>query len=169
MIVLDFPCEDENDTDQLLARVAGIVDKVVLSKENALCPHRNIALVREAFDALKTLPDHIEGRMTASMKISYIEQFIRELNEYDCPRMIVQMREYELSLIDQLEEESREGIDLEEIARSLQMFRDYIDESLSIEEFCGKYGENLRIDPVQRSERWEEIVCEAKERALMYE
>lgn len=167
VIVLDFPAEQKQDSYQEeLQRIVEIAERVIQSRDNALIPHRNIPLVQEAFEIFRSLPDYIEGELTPYLKISYLEQLIDELNEYNSPRMLIQMREYQLALFDQVDESQIDGISAEDIRESLQKLKDYIDESISMEEFCQKYSRHLKFDPVERSERWEEIIYEVSEKAI---
>lgn len=80
--------------------------------------------------------------------------------------MLIQMREYQLALFDQVDESQIDRISAEDIRESLQKLKDYIDESISMEEFCQKYSRHLKFDPVERSERWEEIIYEVSEKAI---
>lgn len=154
------------DNAGLIERLSKIAEKVIQSRDNALTPHRNIPLVREAFEIFKTLPDYVEGELSPYLKIQYLDRLVDELNEYDAARLTISIREYQLTLFEQVEDQEAGDPGVEDIRSSLQKMKDYIDESISMEDFCRKYHKSLKFDPVERGEKWEEIIYDVYEKAI---
>ena len=156
----------DSDIKLRLERIIEIANKVIHSGENNMALHRNIPLVKQAFEDFKALPDSVEGEFTKYEKICYLDQLADNLNEYECPRFLISLREYQLSLFESISPEETGNLKPEDIEEELQKLRDYIDESISVEEFCQKYHKSLKFDPVERSEKWEEVIYEASEKAI---
>lgn len=156
----------DSDIRFRLERIIEIANKVIHSGENNMALHRNIPLVKQAFEDFKALPDSVEGEFTKYEKICYLDQLADNLNEYECPRFLISLREYQLSLFESISPEETGNLKPEDIEEELQKLRDYIDESISVEEFCRKYHKSLKFDPVERSEKWEEVIYEASEKAI---
>lgn len=156
----------DSDIKLRLERIIEIANKVIHLGENNMALHRNIPLVKQAFEDFKALPDSVEGEFTKYEKICYLDQLADNLNEYECPRFLISLREYQLSLFESISPEETGNLKPEDIEEELQKLRDYIDESISVEEFCRKYHKSLKFDPVERSEKWEEVIYEASEKAI---
>lgn len=42
--------------------------------------------------------------------------------------------------------------------KMLTMLNDYINPTLTMEEYCTKYKKHLKFDPVEYSQKWEEVI-----------
>ena len=156
----------DSDIKLRLERIIEIANKVIHSGENNLIPHRNIPLVKQTLEDFKALPDSIEGEFTKYEKICYLDQLADSLSYRECPRFLIELREYQLALFEGLMSDEIGDLKPEDIEEELQKLRDYIDESISVEEFCRKYHKSLKFDPVERSEKWEEVIYDASEKAI---
>lgn len=156
----------DSDIKLKLESIIEIANKVIHSGENNLIPHRNIPLVKQALEDFKALPDSVEGEFTKYEKICYLDQLADSLSYRECPRFLIELREYQLALFEGLMSDEIGDLKPEDIEEELQKLRDYIDESISVEEFCRKYHKSLKFDPVERSEKWEEVIYEASEKAI---
>ena len=58
---------------------------------------------------------------------------------------------------------------VEEHEKSLQRTLDYLDPEISMEEWCRKYGVCLKFDPVERSQEWEDCICDDEYVKVSYE
>lgn len=50
----------------------------------------------------------------------------------------------------------------EQHRKSLERTEDYLNRSVSMEDWCKKYGIMLKFDPVERSEQWEKCIYEVE-------
>lgn len=115
---------------------------------------KNISLGRRAFDIMKHLPDVLDGEYDSpAEKAAILENMLEQMDETLTPRFCLSVREY----IKSCDPDSKSN------EAEMEKLRDYIDESLSMPEYCKKHSRFLKFDPVERSERWEEII-EAVER-----
>lgn len=110
---------------------------------------KNIELGKQAFAIMKSLPKTLEGEYdTPADKASLLSQMLEQMHELSTPRFCIEVREYMRSL----------NPDDEENMYALAMLNDYISPALTMEEFCVKYKRHLKFDPVERSQKWEEVI-----------
>lgn len=115
---------------------------------------RNIPLAQEAFELTKSLPDVLSGEYESpAEKASLLCQMLDHMIETDTPRLSIKVREYIRTLDPDNDENNQE----------LAMLYDYINPQLPMKEFCERYRRHLFFDPVERSERWEEIIYDVEQ------
>ncbi len=125
---------------------------------------KNIPLAKEAFAIIKELPDILENEFeTPAEKATLLCRMLGFVNELDMPRFCIEVREYATGLYAQTPHMREEDVEMRGInEEEIQRLRDYIDESFPMEEYCKKYDRMLFFDPVERSERWEEVIYDVE-------
>lgn len=114
---------------------------------------RNIGLGRIAFEALKQLPDSLPGEYeNPTEKAGILSMMLEQMDQLLSPRLCISVRKEIERLIPGDEDNARE----------LAMLRDYIDDSLPMEEFCRKHHRHLLFDPVERTAIFEEVIQEVE-------
>ena len=139
---------------------------------------RNIPLGHEAFALLTdSLPLRYEGELTPYTRIVLLNNMLGCMPERDCARFILRVRDYQLSLFpliekcDEKEDRDIDGVDAsdeewqravtpEQIRQLRQRTADYI--AMPMEKWCKKYNVILRFDPVEQTERWEEVIYDVE-------
>lgn len=110
---------------------------------------RNISLGKKAFELMKELPAaYPEEFDTPEAKAAILSQMLDQMEESYTPRFCIQVREY-IENLDPNDESNKK-----ELAR----LRDYIDLSLPMPEYCKKYRQHLKFDPVERTEKMEMVI-----------
>lgn len=114
---------------------------------------RNIALGRIAFGMLCKLPDAVPGEFeTPAEKAGILTIMLDQMDQLLSPRLCIDMRK-EIGRLTPGDEDN---------ARELAMLRDFIDPSMTMEEFCKKYNKRLLFDPVERTEDYENAILEVE-------
>lgn len=115
---------------------------------------KNIPLAKEAFSIMKELPDKVPDEFeTPAQKAEILESMLDQMVETESPRFCIKVREY-MEQLDPNDENNK---------RELQKLRDYIDPSLSMQEYCRRYRCHLKFDPVERTQKWEDVIVEVEE------
>ena len=110
---------------------------------------KNISLGREAFNLIRVMPDTMVRRLGATKgKAWLLSQMLEQMDETSTPRFCIMVREYIQSL----------RPDYEDNSARLAKLRDFIDLSIPMEEYCGKYGIPLKFDPIERTEEMESVI-----------
>lgn len=137
-----------------IATLEGIFRKMVENFHTMGGYVRNIPLAKEAFSLMKELPDIVPEEFdTPAAKAEILCSMLDQMVETESPRFCISVREYIRDLDPNNEENSDE----------LRKLRDYIDLSLPMEEYCKRYRCHLKFDPVERTERWEEVIVDVEE------
>lgn len=114
---------------------------------------KNVALGKAAFCIMKDLPDVIKGEFeTPADKADVLSQMLEQMDETMTPRFCIEVRRYMQSL---------KGED-EENNMAIEQLQDFIDENVSMEDYCNKYGKLLKFDPIERTEKWENVICDVE-------
>lgn len=114
---------------------------------------RNIPLGRQAFALMLSLPDVVPGEIESSAeKARLLANMLEQMHETDTPRFCISVRE-EIARLDPDDSDNR---------HSLDMLREYIDPSVSAEEWGSRHHRSLRFDPVERTPEWEECIYEVE-------
>lgn len=114
---------------------------------------KNIPLGKEAFELMKRLPERVAGEFDSpAEKAGLLEQMLNQMVEKASPRFCIEVRQYIEELV---------PADTHNAGR-LAMLRDYVNTDYSVDDFCKKYHEHLRFDPVERTSRWEEMAYEVE-------
>lgn len=141
---------------------------------------KNIPLGHKAFALMKDeLPLRVEGELTPYTRIVLLNKMMSCMPERDCARFFREVKRYQKTLFRLVSDKDiKEDMDIdgydgapegyvreysEDLHReSLQRTEDYLDRSVSMEDWCKKYGVMLKFDPVERSEKWEESIYEVE-------
>lgn len=122
--------------------------------------HKNVPLAKETVALLEQLDDLEEGPLGKAYACHAI---LEQLSEYDTPRFVLEILHKELAWLNESAEES-DWLFAGDIESDIARLEAYIDtDGLSMDEFCSKYGRHLRFDPVERTQKWEEIYLEVEE------
>ncbi len=114
---------------------------------------RNIGLGHIAFDMMGKLPDTVPGEFeTPSEKAGILSMMLDQMDELLSPRLCIAIRQE----IERLNPGDGDN------GRELALLRDFIDESLPMEDFCKKYSRRLLFDPVERTQEYEEAILEVE-------
>ncbi len=136
-------------------RLAAIFEEMAENYNTFGMQWANVPLAKEGFEIIRELPDRVEGEYeTAAEKAVIVCNMIEHVEEFNCPRFCIEVREYADSLFG-------EGGD-EDNNERLARLRDYIDPKMSMEEFCSRHRRLLKFDPVERTEEWEKVYYEVQ-------
>lgn len=139
--------------NKTVARLGTVFSRMVANANTRGEQWRNIILGREAFALMNELPDVLAGEYgTPEEKAELLDQMLGQMNEFDTPRFSIGVRQ-EIARLNPADEDN---------ARVLQQLRDFIDESLPMEDYCRKYRRMLHFDPVERSARYEEVIADVE-------
>ncbi len=176
-----------HDIGKIIARLYEIRD---ISKANydAEKQWRNVPLFKEAFDYRDVIPDVLPGYFeTAADKADLYYDLIGYVFAYDAPRLSLQARDYIASLygkcldyiylqrrFDDPESDEAKAFrktkeNFEDNSKVLRKRMEYLDENVSINEFCEKYNVEDRYDAVELTEEFEKysyVVQEEVEQRL---
>ena len=141
---------------------------------------KNLPLAREAFDLMRdSIPMRVSGELTPYTRIVLLDKMIGCLPERDCARLIMEIREYQLSLFPLMSpDDIKEDIDIDEyegpqdeyvremtkkdIKEAMKRTEDYLSPRISMEKWCKKYDVHLKFDPVERSQEWEDVIYDVE-------
>lgn len=114
---------------------------------------KNIELGKQAFAIMKSLPPTVEGEFESpAEKAELLVKMLDLMDETSTPRFCIEVREYIHSL----------NPDNENNTKELHKLKDFINLSLSMEDYCVKYRKHLKFDPVERTEKWENIIFQVE-------
>lgn len=125
--------------------------------------HRNLKLAKEVLRMLETMEDPGEGPHGKALACNAV---LDELSQYDCPRFCLEIMSKELEWMEESEREFKRDVGLtsEYVRYAISCLKDYIDiEGLTMNDFCSKYNRGLLYDPVERTQKWEDIYVEVEE------
>ena len=142
-------------------RIVAIVDQMKVNGEEMRI-WANIPLAKEVLELIRTLPEEEEENELG--KAYALNAVMEKLSEYDTPRLALEILREELALL-QASEEKSDWLTEEDIKADIARLEDYIDLSISNEEFCKKHYRHLKFDPVERTPQWEENIYEAQKEA----
>lgn len=141
---------------------------------------KGIPEAHEAFELMRDkLPLRVKGELTPYTRIVLLDNMLDCLPVRDCARFMKEVREYQLSMfplisdsdleedmdIDHFEGDSGDFVratGIEDIRKSMKKVDDYLNPSISMEEWCKAYGVNLKFDPVERTKEWEDDICDVE-------
>lgn len=175
-------CKSDNQKQIMdkINKLGGIFTEMVENDSTFGVQWKNIPLGHKAFALMKDeLPLRVEGELTPYTRIVLLNKMMSCMPERDCARFFKEVKEYQLSLFEKISSEDiEEDMDIDgykgnpegyvreytegQHRESLLRTEEYLDSSISMEEWCKKYGIMLKFDPVERSERWEECIYEVE-------
>ncbi len=163
-----------------LKKLGGLFAGIVRDSEGFGERWRTIPLARQAYTLMRdSLPMRVKGELTPYTRIVLLNKMMDCMPERDCARFLKEVKEYQLTLFplisdgDIAEDMDIDGFEgnpekyvraysVEEHEKSLQRTLDYLDPEISMEEWCRKYGICLKFDPVERSQEWEDCICDVE-------
>lgn len=141
-----------------MERIIAAVDEMRRNCEEQVM-YRNVPLAEEVLARLEALDVPEEGPLG---KAFACEAMVDLLPEYDIPRFTLKLLRRELAWLRESEEEY-ERLTPEDVQAHIARLEDYIDvDRVSMQDFCEKYGRHLKFDPVERTQKWEEIYPEVE-------
>lgn len=130
-------------------KLGTIFSKMVRNYNSMGDSWKNIELGREAFGLMLSLPDNYPGEYeTPADKANLLSQMLDQIVETESPRFCITVRE-EIERLNPGDSAND---------KALRMLRDFIDTSVSMEDFCKCYRRHLKFDPVERSEDYERVI-----------
>ena len=142
-------------------RIVAIVDQMKVNGEE-MRTWANIPLAKEVLELVRNIPEEEEENELG--KAYALNAVMEKLSEYDTPRLALEILREELAQL-QASDEKSDWLTEEDINSDIARLEDYIDLSLSNEEFCKKHYRHLEFDPVERTPEWEENIYEAQKEA----
>ncbi len=148
--------DNKEKVERLLANVNRMRDN---SQE--MRQWKNIPLAKECVEILRAIDDPEETPMGKALAC---EAVIQQLPEYDVPRLVLNILQYKLELIQQSDEQDPSKYPTaEEVQQDIRRLQDYIDvEHVGNEEFRQKYQRHLKSAPIERTPQWEENYYEVE-------
>ena len=144
-----------NKTETIVANVDRMSEN---AQDQAI--YKNLPLAKETLALLENLDDPEEGPLGKAYACHAI---VEQLSEYDTPRIVLEILRRELAWLEESDEESG-WLFAEDIEADIARLEAYIDtDSLSMDEFCSRYNRHLRFDPVERTQKWEDVYFEVEE------
>lgn len=158
----------------LIEQIAAAAERMFNDEDRTMSTFLNILDARIMLEAFRKLPDHVEDELTPLLKAKYLGQVAEELPKYDVPRLVREIRLYQLALIEKAEKESpaesagdgETPLTSGEVREIIKEIDDYLDPSVSMEEFCTRYHRHLHFDPVERTPEWENHIFEVETEVL---
>lgn len=142
-------------------RIIALVDEM---RENSseMRMWKNIPLAQEGIRLLRLLDDPDETPLGKALACNAI---CEQLPEYDVPRFVLDLLQYERAwLVQAGDEADANGPTLGEVDADIRRLSDYIDtEHVSTEEFIKRHHRMLKFDPIERTAQWEAIYYEAEQ------
>lgn len=160
--------------------LGGIFSEMVENDGTFAAQWKNIPLGHQAFALMKdSLPLRVEGELTPYTRIVLLNKMMSCMPERDCARFFREVKLYQKSLFRHISgKDINEDMDIdgyegnpedyvreyteEQHRESLRRTEEYLDRSISMEDWCKKYGIMLKFDPVERSEQWEKCIYEVE-------
>ena len=161
-------------------KLGSLFSQIVENYNTYASSWKNLPLAREAFDLMKDdLPLRVSGELTPYTRIVLLGKMLACLPERDCARFILEVRQYQLSLFPLISaEDAREDMDIdgyegeaeayvhevtkEDVQDATTRTEDYLNPRITMELWCQKYGVHLKFDPVERSEKWEDVIYDVE-------
>lgn len=114
---------------------------------------KNIPLGKQAFEIMRSLPDTLPGEYNSPIeKAALLSQMLCQMEETSTPRFSCKVREY----IQTLNPNDKDN------SQALTQLYDFIDPTVSMEDFCKRYDRSLKFDPIERSEQWENVIYDVE-------
>ena len=163
-----------------IEKLGALFSEIVANYNTFASSWRSIPLAHEAFSLMKdSLPLRVKGELTPYTRIVLLDKMVGCLPERDCARLILSIREYQLSLFpliedsdveDDMDVDDWEGdpsqyvreLTVKDLRGSLKRTEDYLNERVPMEKWCEKYDVHLKFDPVERSGQWEEVIYDVE-------
>lgn len=163
-----------------IKKLENLFSEIVKYSETFNCSWKTIPLGKQAFEVMKNeLPLRVKGELTPYTRIVLLNKMMGCIPERDCARFFKEVKEYQMSLFDLIgDEDLAEDMEIDgyngpsedyvrqytrkDLKESQRRTDDYLNPSVSMEEWCRKYGIMLKFDPVERTEAWENCIYEVE-------
>ena len=163
-----------------IEELGGLFSEIVDNWNTYASAWKNLPLARKAFTMMKDdLPLRVKGELTPYTRIVLLDKMLECVQERDCARLILEVRDYQLSLFPLISKDDlKEDMDIDgyegpagdyerqttkkDIKAERKRTEDYLDSSVSMEEWCERYGVHLKFDPVERTQEWEDEIYDVE-------
>ena len=163
-----------------IEKLGGLFSQIVENYNTFAASWKSLPLAREAFDLMKDeIPLRVPGELTPYTRIVLLDKMLGCLLERDCARFTLEVREYQLSLFPLISaDDIKEDMDIDvyggpeekyvremtkkDVKEAIKRTEDYLNPRIPMEKWCEKYGVHLKFDPVERSEKWEEVIYDVE-------
>ncbi len=125
---------------------------------------RNIPLVQEGYELLKSIPDDLR-EYTPGLKEHYYIHVKMHAPYLDCPRLCLEIEEKIRALYMKRKDQSELKYAWKASNERYRKLNDYINSFMSLETFCRKYDIKQVINPLARTAEWENVIYEASKEA----
>lgn len=143
----------DKEIREALDRILQLYEEMVNNYKELGEYWRNIRIGKEIFEIMQMLPKVVYDEFdTPAEKASIISAVMSQMIETKSPRLCLEMAQY----IKELDPDDKDNIE------TIQQLNDFIDPSLTMEEYCAKYTKTLKFDPIERTEKWEEVIYEVE-------
>lgn len=162
-----------------IARLGHLFSEIV-DNYNSGNSWKNTPLAKEAFELMQNqLPLRVKGELTPYSRVVLLNKMLECLSERSCPRFFLSVREYQLSMfplisdkdikedmdVDEYEDEPEDfvrEVTVDAVKKAMKRTQDFLNPKMSMEKWCKTYDVHLKFDPVERSERWEEVIYDVE-------
>ncbi len=121
---------------------------------------RNIKLLKELYEIMLSLPDDLNTGSTR-IKAHTLFNIVAWAPEFDCPRLCIEVRKTIEKLYLRVKDQSKVDATIELNAKRIKRLKDYINPNMSIAKFCKKHGYDKPVDPIERTQQWEDAIYQA--------
>lgn len=175
-ISIPFNKDIPEDMNKDIAKLTSIFTQMVDNSNTFGSGWKNLKLGREAFEEMtENLPLRVEGELTPYTRIILLNEMLECMPQRDCQRFVLKVREYQESMFPLIRKaDAPEDMDIDgyegdpedyeheftkdDLMELKQKTLDFLDTSITMEEWCEKYEVHLLFDEVERSEKWEEVI-----------
>lgn len=165
-----------------LKKLGGIFAEMVENNNTFGASWKNIPLGHHAFKLMKEeLPLRVKGELTPYTRIVLLNKMLGCMPERDCARFFREVQDYQMGLFslmsdedfpEDMEIDGYEGApekyvreyDEMKHKQGMKKTQDYLDPSISMEEWCKSYGVILKFDPVERTQGWEDCIYDVEKK-----
>lgn len=163
-----------------LKKLGGCFAEMVENSNSFGAAWKNIPLGHQAFTLMKEgLPLRVKGELTPYTRIVLLNKMMDCMPKRDCARFFREVQEYQLGLFSLMSDEDfPEDMEIDEYEGAAEAYvrsygeqehrhdmkriQDYLDPSVSMEEWCRNYGVGLKFDPVERTQEWEDRIYDVE-------
>ncbi len=139
--------------NKVISSLGVLFEQMVENYQTPNMTWKNIDLSKQAFEMMKSLPDIVQGEFESpAEKASILGNMLACMDEYSTPRLCIEIRQY-MQALNAEDEDNNEA---------LEQLHDFINPTISVEEYCRKYSKFLKFDPVERTEAWERVIYEVE-------
>lgn len=163
-----------------LKKLGGYFAEMVENSNTFGATWKNIPLGHQAFTLMKEgLPLRVKGELTPYTRIMLLNKMMDCMPQRDCARFFQEVHEYQMGLFVLMSEEDfPEDMDMDKYdgtpekyvraygekdhLQRMKKIQDYLNPMISMENWCRNYHVNLKFDPVERTQEWEDCIYDVE-------